>query len=533
MTVLLATGMIFFGAASANAYFVSMTSDYVNGTELVNGDTVTVTVTLDTEGESDIQLLSVSVLFNADIFDYNFSSPTYMFFVPVGRGFNILAPVAANNGNLRVGTDNQILLDWQNSDALPSGNLGSGVATMATIEFTVINGGGDAAFTLSGDSPGNVFQLGPANGNEVLTPIDTTGSFVAQTVSNCADDIDRVSTDLNCDGRSDLLFFVSDGISNGVMRSVIMNGVAADAAAYSGITFPAEQVVGTAHANSDTYSDVVTQYTDSGIVSVRSMATTGLATEPGSIRFFGMGADGANWQYMGAGDADNDGIEDLYFVYGGGASDPLTGLVRVILVQDATHGYAHPGFLPDECTPVGVADIDADGLGDVACAMADGLVHALLMDASGASPVFDPAATFLVNLATLSMNASPPVFALGNYGLVDLDLFDANGGADLVLEKAIAPTAGLVGLVMNSGTATGGVFIPASAVPNYTVLQNPGYELGAVGNYDGINQSDLASRYMAAATGNVVQIFLEAPDGYTRYEQGWPVTLPENYHLVD
>ena len=91
-----------------------------------------------------------------------------------------------------------------------------------------------------------------------------------------------------------------------------------------------------------------------------------------------------------------------------------------------------------------------------------------------------------------------------------------------------------MGILTNSGTPTSGVFIPsAGTVPNYVVLQNTDYELAPVGNYDGLNQSDLSSRYQGAATGNSVQNFLLAADGVTRTGNGWPVTLPQSWELVD
>ena len=181
ITNVLATALVLFGAASASAYAVQMTTTHAGGA-LGVGDTVELSVFLDTEGQSDIQLLSVSVLFNNAVFGagYAFDSPTYMLYVPVGRGYNVLQP-AAQNGNLRVGTTDQILLDWTNSDPLPSGNAGSGIARMATITFTVANATGNpAAFSLITDGPGNVFQTGPP-GN-AFPALGSSGDFIVNTV---------------------------------------------------------------------------------------------------------------------------------------------------------------------------------------------------------------------------------------------------------------------------------------------------------------------------------------------------------------
>ena len=316
------------------------------------------------------------------------------------------------------------------------------------------------------------------------------------------------------------------------MRSVIMDGVATTAAAFSGITFPDETAVGTVQGSSDNYAEVVTQWsTGNGPVFVRSMAPDGLATDYATLRGLSMGADGTTWVYFGSGDANLDGIEDLYFVANGANANP--GLVRIILLEDGDYSYAHPGYLPPGCGDPMVADIDDDGVADVACTEAIGLVHALLIEDTGSGPKFDPAANFLVNLATLTMNDAPEEFALGNYALKGLHHFYPNGGADLLLERTDAPNVGLVGLVDNPGVNILGVFITVAARPNYTVLQNPDYALVPTGNYDGINQTDLASRYFGASLGNVVQIFLENEAGWGPYLNGWAVTLPESYAMVD
>jgi hypothetical protein len=291
--------------------------------------------------------------------------------------------------------------------------------------------------------------------------------------------------------------------------------------------------VGTAHLDSDNYSEIVTQYgaQQNGVISSRSLTTDGLATEGGSIRFYAMGTNGHQWTYAGEGDANADGIDDLYFV--ANASNVNEGLVRIILVTEESYSYAHPGFLPELCTPSGVADINNDGRSDLACQQPNGLVYALLMDATGTA--FEAPFSFLVNLATIQTNALPfPEFALGNYNFADLDQFDADGGADVILSKNTAPAAGLVGMLANSGTPTSGVFIPSAGTnPSYVVLQNPNYSLAPVGNYDGLNQSDLSSRYQGATTGNSVQNFLLAADGVTRIGSGWPVTLPQGWTLID
>ena len=187
ITNLLASALLIFGAASAQAFATSMSSNYSSGTILGNGDTVTVTVDFDSEGAADISLLSVSVLFNDSIMSWNSgasSSPSYALYVSGGKANQYLIP-ASTNLTLRTGTTNQILLDWQNT-ALPGGNRDAGSFQMASLVFTVANASGTAAFQLSNSSPGNVLQLqdgsNPANAVsgdfDVVTPEPTTALLV-------------------------------------------------------------------------------------------------------------------------------------------------------------------------------------------------------------------------------------------------------------------------------------------------------------------------------------------------------------------
>jgi len=180
LSLLLTAGFLVFGAASASAYLITMTNDY-NGLQPEIGDVITTTLTFDTEGAADVQLLSVSVIFDDTQFSYNLpgvggaQNPSYMLYTSVGRGFNMLLE-SAQNGALRVGTSNQLLFDFTNSAPLPSGNVLAGSALMATIEFTVTAFTGPALFDVTSEAPGNVLQLGPANGNAVIS-LPTVGDF--------------------------------------------------------------------------------------------------------------------------------------------------------------------------------------------------------------------------------------------------------------------------------------------------------------------------------------------------------------------
>jgi hypothetical protein len=195
ITNVLAMALLLFGVASANAFSTSMSSNY-GGSDLGNGDTVTVTVDFDSGGVADIQVLSVSVLFNDAVFTYDAGasqSPTYALYNAGGRG-NVSLANLSTNMSIRAGTSNQILLDWS-STSVPTGTRdgcgdfgtypasggpsGTGACgfTMATLVFNVSNAGDDADFTLSSNSPGNVLSMG--DGSTPANP--TSGDFVVTT----------------------------------------------------------------------------------------------------------------------------------------------------------------------------------------------------------------------------------------------------------------------------------------------------------------------------------------------------------------
>jgi len=192
ITNVLAMALLIFGAASASAFSTSMSTAYTAGTILTTGETVTLSVYFDTEGGTDIQVLSVSVLFDDNVMTYDQGSstaPTYALYVYGGRN-NVSLAQLSTNLTLRALTTNQVLLDWS-STAVPAGtrdacgdygiypvNGGNGCGfEMAVLQFTVHTAGDDALFQLSNNSPGNTFSLG--DGSQAANPV--SGDFVVTT----------------------------------------------------------------------------------------------------------------------------------------------------------------------------------------------------------------------------------------------------------------------------------------------------------------------------------------------------------------
>ena len=182
------------GASSASA--VSLTSAGANGQLVAVGDQVTITVTLDTEGQTGITLLSTGVIFDDAILTYNSGASSATSYILYVNGKNPYMTAAADPPELRFGTSDQVNVDFVASDL----TTGTGSATgdspaggglpgglLATLVFDVTGlGDGVADIYLSITSPGNVLAFGGgatatptlAGAGTAITPEPTTALLV-------------------------------------------------------------------------------------------------------------------------------------------------------------------------------------------------------------------------------------------------------------------------------------------------------------------------------------------------------------------
>jgi hypothetical protein len=212
ISILLVFSCVLFGASTGVAfttYMILDPSQYEHcsaapGNDCENdpygfvsaGSTLDVIMYFDTEGEADIAILSVSVLFDDDVLAWDqaaSSSPTYALYNAGGRG-NVHLAEFNSNMTFRAGTSDQILLDWGSTNlpdgtrdqcgaygtypAVPGGLSGNGCGfRMAVLKFNVIESfavirgthyipGFGGVFTLSNSSPGNLFELSDGSNPE-------------------------------------------------------------------------------------------------------------------------------------------------------------------------------------------------------------------------------------------------------------------------------------------------------------------------------------------------------------------------------
>ena len=190
---LLATALLVFSASSASALAISLGGASGNTTNLSQ---VSVTVSIDTEGTTGIVTLSVGVLFDDAQLSYNIgnsSTTSYTLYNTVTNpktgvvgpgtylnaasscGGSYLQPTAGAGCELRIGTTNQVNVDFISTSFPTAGTTGGTTGLMATLVFDVIGTSGPAAISLSLTSPGNV--IGDANGGAIAATTSGSGSI--------------------------------------------------------------------------------------------------------------------------------------------------------------------------------------------------------------------------------------------------------------------------------------------------------------------------------------------------------------------
>ena len=183
------------GASSASA--IALTLGGANGQLVANGDTVSITVSLDTEGAVGITLLSVGVLFDDTRLSYNQGASTttsYALYTTSTNPKGVVSPgdylqaastcggypqTAPAGCSFWVGTTSQVNVDYVGTNLTTGTNSatgsspGQGVTSgglLATLIFDVIGSDGVANIDISITAPGNVIGLpGGASGTAALS----------------------------------------------------------------------------------------------------------------------------------------------------------------------------------------------------------------------------------------------------------------------------------------------------------------------------------------------------------------------------
>jgi hypothetical protein len=187
ITNLLATAMLLFGAASASAYAMNLTSNYDGVSILSPSDTVTVQVWLDTQGNPDgIIAFSMGVEFDPGVLAYDqgaSSSETYLLYVNGKTPY--LTPLGCCAGgsgpNVWGLATEQVNIDW-GSTALGSAGTatGTGGGLLATLVFHVVDpGDGVGDIFVNWDTQrGNTFAVTSGAVN-IMDQVSSSGTPIA------------------------------------------------------------------------------------------------------------------------------------------------------------------------------------------------------------------------------------------------------------------------------------------------------------------------------------------------------------------
>jgi len=176
---LLATAMVLFGAMSASATTVNVTSDYAAGSIAGVGDLVNVTLTLDAP-ETGIQLLGINVAFDNTVLQYNARSndsvgvPSYILY---GGGMPSSALISQQDPWLPwpvpPAGQGQVNVNWLDATFIGTQVTGSGIK-IAELQFQVIAlGDGIGEVEVSTDLGGGILMV-----NGALAALGFTGTPV-------------------------------------------------------------------------------------------------------------------------------------------------------------------------------------------------------------------------------------------------------------------------------------------------------------------------------------------------------------------
>lgn len=315
-----------------------------------------------------------------------------------------------------------------------------------------------------------------------------------------------VPTDLNGDGKSDIVYEKTAGLNQGLVNIRLIDGIA-----QIGNTFPltlpaAQDLIGAGSFNGSGTSQLLSWNPSTGLLRVIALTPTasGIASSafPATI--------GAGWFPIGIFDMDNDGVDDVVFVR---ISSPNVGNVRVVLMNSdfTVKSTVFPTFIPTGFVPLGVADMDGNGVGDIVAVKTSapnlGLYRVFLLGAGA---------------ATVASSTFPGTVPTGLKAL-GLGCFNEDTQYDILLRN---PSTGLARI---QNTGTGATSFSGSSFP-FTFPA--GFTPRAIGNYDGANAQDVASNKDAAPNAGNVRVFNLNAAGSAVATTGFPSLVNPEFTLI-
>ena len=317
--------------------------------------------------------------------------------------------------------------------------------------------------------------------------------------------------DFNNDTKSDFLLVKTAGANQNLIQTQLIDGTAQVGVTNSvKLLLPDYEVVGAGDFSGTGVSDILVRKTTSPNLGLLQILVLNAAGTLVTSSVFPALVD-STYSLIGIGDIDGNGKADLSYVK---VQAPNVNLMRTYLFSDSGDrtimSTGFPSFFSVGFVGAGVADIDGDGsLADiVATNPATGIFRAYLTATGGLT----------VSSSTFPLS-TPTGYA--HFGIAP---FDANDTADFLFEKTGAPNVGLtqVAFIAPGGAATLGA-------PANPVLQQAGFSLSSIGDFDAMNQSDFSSRNTSTGT---IRNFLLNATGTGINTSGFPSNPSTDYTQV-
>ena len=311
--------------------------------------------------------------------------------------------------------------------------------------------------------------------------------------------------DFNKDTKTDLSSF---NTSTFVVRTNMIDGVTAIPPVGFPTTLSATlQLVGAASVDGSGQAQLVALNSSTGLIRIISLDAAG-TTATGS--HFPASVNGG-FKYVGAGDFDGNGTDDLLFYQ---TTGPNTGLMRVILMNSdfTVKASGFPATLPSGFVPFGVGDVNGDGHADIAAAQTTGPNQGLYR-------------FFIMNTDGLTVSSSTfPGSAAAGAVPVGLGYLDSDTRADVLSVKKVDPNKGLARVQV---TGSGGTSFTASSFP-FTVTA--GMVVTQIGSNGG--PGEVFTTKTADPNGGTTRVFILSSDASTVSTTGFPVQIPLAFTVV-
>jgi hypothetical protein len=305
------------------------------------------------------------------------------------------------------------------------------------------------------------------------------------------------ASDFNGDGSSDVLYGTDDGLISDLLadeRSGFVSNAKFDIQVTSNW-----HVIGTGDFNGDGRVDLLWRSDDGSV-------TDWLGQSDGSFinnwDNFHIQAD-ANWQIVGTGDYDGDGISDLLWRSTEGTVTNWLGHSDGSFTTNWSNFHIHAD---SNWQIVGTHDFDGDGISDIMWRSNDGVLTNWLGQANGA---------FANNFSNFNVIAS------SNWQIAGFGDFNGDGRNDILWRS-------------NDGTVSDWLANPNGGFTtngsNYTIYATSNWHISAIGDYNHDGRSDI---FWSSDAGEVSDWFGQANGAVTPSAQAFDTRIDIHTHVID